>query len=211
MEQKLKERLVGAIILIAIAVIFIPSILGNPVHENLLVNSNNSKKIPAHFTSRITPILESQEQFLARPNSVNNVKKMVIEPEKATQLEKEKKQEYPYSQPDIFATKGVSSSGRYIEKGKELSIKENKVAIEDGASLPSWTVQLGSFSSKENAYSLNEKLKKSGLSGFVDPVTRNGKTSYRVRVGPETEQSDAKLLLQDIKDKLDIEGIIVYH
>ncbi len=47
--------------------------------------------------------------------------------------------------------------------------------------------------------------------GDVEPLKKNGQTSYRVRVGPEIKRLDAESLLKILKDKFDLEGIIVSY
>ena len=77
--------------------------------------------------------------------------------------------------------------------------------------LSAWIVQLGSFSHEENAEALNQKLRMSGYPAFVEPLKKNGALSYRVRVGPEIKRSDAETLLKKLKDKMDLDGIIVSY
>ena len=47
-----------------------------------------------------------------------------------------------------------------------------------------WVVQVGTFGQKDNANRLVTKLGGGGFDAFVSPTTRDGKTLYRVRVGP---------------------------
>ena len=59
MQQKLKERLVGAAVLVAVAVIFIPIILNDSSELDTIQGSNIPEKPDTNFSSRIIPILES--------------------------------------------------------------------------------------------------------------------------------------------------------
>ncbi len=77
--------------------------------------------------------------------------------------------------------------------------------------MSAWIVQLGSFTDEGNAQSLNEKLRKAGYPAFVEPLKKNGKISYRVRVGPEIKRSEADLLLKNMKDKMKLDGIVVSY
>jgi DedD protein len=58
-----------------------------------------------------------------------------------------------------------------------------------------WIVQVGSFSSRDNANRLVAQLRKAKLpTPDVDPVQVGGKRLYRVSVGPVVERSDAEQL-----------------
>ena len=74
-----------------------------------------------------------------------------------------------------------------------------------------WIVQLGSFTDEVNAQSLNNKLREAGYPAFVEPLKRNGKISYRVRVGPEIKRSEADKLLKNLKEKMKLDGIVVSY
>lgn len=60
-------------------------------------------------------------------------------------------------------------------------------------------VQAGSFSSRGKADELKDVLGKKGLSGLVTVTEINGKTWYRVRVGPYVSNSEASGWLTRVK------------
>jgi len=62
MEQKLKERLAGAAVLVAIAVIFIPIILSDSLETESISGSNIPEKPETNFNSRIIPVIENDEK-----------------------------------------------------------------------------------------------------------------------------------------------------
>ena len=62
-----------------------------------------------------------------------------------------------------------------------------------------WIVQIGSFSSKENAEKLNKKVKKAGFRSFVNPITIDDNTMHQVCLGPEYDMTAANELLKEIK------------
>lgn len=195
MEQKLKERLVGAAVLVAIAVIFIPIVLNDsPVTESIS-GSNIPEKPETNFNSRIIPVIENDEKALLN----------TIESRSVGSEENQNKNEQ-----DIVAEKVVSDNDKIAD-----DISAKKEAIEDevkvDVGLSAWIVQLGSFTDEDNAQSLNEKLRKAGYPAFVEPLKKNGKISYRVRVGPEIKRSEADLLLKNLKDKMNLDGIVVNY
>ena len=66
--------------------------------------------------------------------------------------------------------------------------------------LTAWVVQVGSFSSKENAAKLVAKLREAQLpSPEPELVDLRGKRYYRVKVGPVVERSEADGMLDQVK------------
>ena len=78
----------------------------------------------------------------------------------------------------------------------------------DAVGQMNWVVQVGSFLSKDNAEKLNQKVKKAGFRSFVNPVTQNNKIMHQVCLGPEYDETDAKNLLKEIKNKMKLDGIV---
>lgn len=72
-----------------------------------------------------------------------------------------------------------------------------------------FAVQLGALKSAEDANKLRDRLRSAGFAGFVDKVSADGTTLWRVRAGPEVDRGAAEKLRGAIKDKLKLDGIIV--
>jgi DedD protein len=62
-----------------------------------------------------------------------------------------------------------------------------------------FVVQLGSFSSRDNADRLVRDMKARGFSAFVAPITSNGRELFRVRVGPTRDRASAESLATELK------------
>jgi cell division septation protein DedD len=62
-----------------------------------------------------------------------------------------------------------------------------------------WTVQLATFSSRDNALHLIANLKSHGFSGSVLEVLKNGHKLFRVRVGSEHDRAAAQKLAARLK------------
>ena len=95
---------------------------------------------------------------------------------------------------------------------KVITLGADEVATMADQGQLGWVVQLGSFSSRENAIELRNKVSAAGFNGFVD-VIRNSKgvQLYRLRVGPLMERSDAENMQQQIKTRLKLDGLIKSH
>jgi cell division septation protein DedD len=95
---------------------------------------------------------------------------------------------------------------------KVITLGADEVASMTDQGQLGYVVQLGSFSSRDNAIELRNKVSAAGFNGFVD-VIRNtkGVQLYRLRVGPLMERSDAENMQQQIKTRLKLDGLIKSH
>ncbi len=197
MHQRLKERLVGAAVLVVIAVIFIPMLLTGPIDSGSITKTNIPERPTEKFNSKLIPLTDS------------------LKP--ATKVEKN----------DSIRAANTNTAGKASDKSKSNTSEktesisdtsvvakkpvQEKIVKDKQVGLTAWVVQLGSFSSKVNADKLNLNLRKSGFPAFVEPITQKGKTSYRVRVGPEILRADADGLLKKIKAKMKLDGIVLNY
>jgi len=60
-------------------------------------------------------------------------------------------------------------------------------------------VQLGTFNSKDNAGKTVEDMRKVGLYAFIEEQASDGKTSWRVLVGPAGKRSERAAMLRKVK------------
>lgn len=75
--------------------------------------------------------------------------------------------------------------------------------------LTAWMVQVGSFSKRDNAAQLVEKLRKAGYqTPDADRVEIRGQTLYRVRVGPMVDKDKAQTLLPQINQISGTKGMV---
>jgi DedD protein len=200
MEQKLKERLVGAAVLVAVAVIFIPIIFTDSPETEVILGSNIPEKPETNFNSRIIPVIENDDKSSLTPSDPENIESENIGSEKSQQ------NDAPIIEQKVVAEKVISTKENNAEKILTTEVEGNTTV-----GLSAWIVQLGSFTEEDNAQSLNEKLRTAGYPSFVEPLKRDGKISYRVRVGPEIKRSEADMLLKKLKEKMQLDGIVVSY
>lgn len=72
-----------------------------------------------------------------------------------------------------------------------------------------WVVQVGSFSSSDNADKLVERLRGDGLSAYKESVRSSGSTIYRVRVGPYLEREEAIRADAHVRDRFSLDGVVM--
>ncbi|MCS3903747.1 DedD protein [Methylohalomonas lacus] len=230
MDRGLKERLVGAAVLVALAVIFIPMLLDDAPPGPGPISESNIPPQPeetGELESRIKP-LESEAVTVEPPPP--QAEDIVTEPAgPTTDAEPEPSVPLPDDESDAEAaaaepadepagetpaSEPESDSGADAVSAEESADSDgpSQSAGQASADRPEgWVVQLGSFSRQSNAEQLNEKLKKAGYDAFVEPVRQSGQQVYRVRVGPEVQRSEAEKVRDAISDEFDLKGIVVSY
>lgn len=198
MDQNIKNRLVGIIVIFALAVIFLPMILdGSGVRKDAfeveippqpVVESNpqfDAKIIELNAQAEAIPDLE--QRFVDEVSSENPVTASPVASEPV-----EKKKSRPETQPAADATGDVTNPGKI---GGD-----------------SWVLQIGSYQDRKKALMQRDKLRKSNISAvFIEQFNVNNKPSYRVRLGPFINRQQTRVAQNKVKAKHDIDGIIMKY
>lgn len=201
MNSQLKQRLVGAVVLVALAVIFIPMLLPGKGDLSRGIDGSNippepdyrfSAPVPAPEAPPMAaapglPVGEAQDQAAPDAPPVSSVKPapVVTESPKASPAIKA-------PTPEAAPTKATASAAPN-EKSPQAS---------------GWVVQVGSFSSQPNAKALCEKLRKQGYACFVEAVQATADAVYRVRVGPTVSRATADKMRQKLLDVTGLQGLV---
>jgi DedD protein len=186
-NDQLKQRLVGAIVLVSLAVIFIPMILpGGGMGDSM-----NIRKAPPEPDYRFPP-----------PKSAPKAPPMsdpVIVPMGDTKPQ-------PSASEKKVSSKKTSDHKKTVAK-PVVSTADKKPNIKPGQ-VTAWIVQVGSFTSAPNAKSLRDKLRKMGYASFVEAVKSKQGMNYRVRVGPELTRTLADKLQKQLAEKAKLKGMV---
>lgn len=195
----LKQRLVGAIVLVALAVIFIPMLLEEPDRDLVPQMDSVPESAGEDFPEPLsafppagevpeepaeTVVRETPETGEDGSETAAVAEESAPAPEAGSGT-KSQKQETPSPPPSAEHTASRPQEPR----------AEPAPAAENGGKLTalgSWVVQVGSFSSRKNALGLRDRLRKAGFATQVEKVRVKGKVHYRVRVGPFLERTAAE-------------------
>ncbi len=79
------------------------------------------------------------------------------------------------------------------------------------ASTLAWAVQVASLSDDSNAKKLINQLKQAGFAVFTRQKTTNGTTFTQVFLGPELDKDKAEDLVNQLKDKFKMNGVVVKY
>jgi DedD protein len=190
METRIKERLVGAIVLVAIVVVVVPELLTGPRRE---AAANGSSAAPVRSVTidlasgergAITrPPLVAQSSSAAAALQTNSPVALESSPPPATQS----------TQPVAAAAAApVPLASVPVKPAIAAPVSARPTAADGGAE--GWVVQLGSFSIRENAEHLASTLRGQKYAAFVVEFRGSGRILYRVRVGPEQDRARAEAI-----------------
>ncbi|MGD8742089.1 MAG: SPOR domain-containing protein [Granulosicoccaceae bacterium] len=197
-DNQFKQRLVGAIVLVSLGVIFIPLFLtgGDPA-VSPITETNIPEKPEREFVSRIIPLdRQAPEPAPVEPASQST---------ESAQTSKSDEPEAAESAPvTAVADEPVVETSKPTPKPSATKPVVHKT-------VSAWVVQMGIFSSKQNAYNLRDKLRKHGFDAFVDTQHDNDTTNYRVRVGPEVKRESAEALVASLKKAVGLKGFVTKY
>lgn len=179
----LKQRLVGAVVLVILGVIVIPMLLGGEGHSPL-TKSNIPPPPASEFSSKIIPLEDVPPTGSLNP--VPTELAPVVEPPAPAQP---------------VAPKAPAQA---------LPLPESHVD-KTPAAATGWVVRLGSFANEQNAHALRDQLRSKGYRPLVDKITANGATLLRVSVGPEPDRKRAEAVRDKLLQETKLKGAVVQY
>ncbi len=249
MDEALKQRLIGAIVLIALGIIFIPIMLDGPPSDHETAFDLDVKEAPeTHFRTRILPIDASSADQDDPPESlsqsspndspprnsindsnprtqltdvkVNDTRELesakLDEPKASTDAPLQDNTSVTESLPETAVEPRVITSQpkeQVPTPDRDLVIDAVKKdqALETAPALAGWVVQVGSFLQQSNALQLRDKLRNKQFDAFVETLTVDRKTVFRVKIGPQIKRDSALVIRSRLKKVLAMDGFVVSH
>jgi DedD protein len=212
-EERLKQRLTGAVVLILAGVVFIPILLNNPDLPEMLRKS--IKQTQNTGAGNREPSAESPEPTVpTENNTINLAEAEAVEIEPITE---NTSSPTPVKSRHPLIAKAPASTPPAPKSPRE-DVAEPKSAITpallhgEKVGVAAWVIQLGSFSSEENAVGLVSQLKSRGFANaFAEKLyAKHGKV-FRVRVGPELLEAKARQVQARIEREINLKGIVVKY
>ena len=169
LEERLKQRLLGGAVLVALVVIFVPMLLDEPIERRTV----------SDHTIPIKPVLKKStpEKRVEQQNLADS------QPEKISKSK-------PASTKTVNSKEVTPLVSKPIKETKDTSTRSSPSA---------WMIQVASLTNEKNAKKLVEQLRKADLPAQMEKVKLNGKQHYRIRVGPEVDHRLAEKMLAKIK------------
>ncbi|HEY4338582.1 MAG TPA: SPOR domain-containing protein [Steroidobacteraceae bacterium] len=199
MEQQAKERLTGGVILVVLLVLLVPELLSgprpelppSPVQPDQAPMRSYTMDLGASTHANSAPVAASTSvRQASEPAAPDSASPAVASAPSVVNGSPQPALRAPETPAPRTAAPPTTHPGRPRPPAPPA-------AAPHGAS--AWTVQLGTFSSRENAARLVASLKAHGFSASVSDATRNGHKLFRVRVGAERDRAGAQKLQGRLK------------
>ena len=190
-DRALKERIIGAVVLVILAVLVVPVFLDGPASESEMVSE--SVTLPGQNEpgrTQQTIVLERDRSEPVPARSEPQVQQMPTP--------------VPQAEPQ-------SSAAAASPPPPKPEPQAEAPAESTSSSTGMFAVQLGSFSDQENAERLAADLREQGFAAFLSQVRSGaGGTMHRVRIGPQKDRESAEAIAAQLA-KSGHTGQVVAH
>jgi DedD protein len=196
-QQRARHRLIGAAVLVLIAVVGLPRILDNNpklAPNDIAVNIVTSLPIPG---TNSRPEEKAKTEVVAEP--VKEAPKLALAPESKVEAKPEPKTEAKVETKPTPAPSKTTGLG--LAAGEEIvavpnSGGSNSVTNASGK----YVIQIGAFASEERAQGWIAKLKEQKIPNYVlNKNSSDGTKLFVLRAGPYTDKDTAEAAEKKIK------------
>ena len=194
LDKGLKQRMVGALLLVALAVIFLPMLLSREDEmRRVVVEAPAMPQAPATAEIVVEPAeVVEPEQLPQEPLPVEELEPQIVEVP-----------EQPKPTPTPPAAQPLKPEPARTEQAAAPAQPQGRL---DANNLPiSWSVQLASLSSRSGAENLQKTLRSQGYNAYI----RTFDGMNRVFVGPLIERAEAERLRDQLNRQHKLSGFVV--
>jgi len=172
MERALKERIIGAIVLVVFVVLVVPVFLDGPPQAGEIVS----------------------ERVLLPGQEGQNTKTVVLDRERSEPIPAASSGQEEVQQRDTPVPVAVPAPAETVVEEAPARVDEKPTPKPAASTTGMWAVQLGSFSNKQNAEKLAADLRKQGYAAFLSQLQSSSGTLHRVRIGPQKDRESAEAM-----------------
>ena len=197
MDRALKERIIGAAVLVVFVVLVVPVFLDGPPESGDIV----SERVPlpgqaAEGETRTVVLARDRDEPVPTPAPVSAAvaKTPQPEPEQTAQIAQTDPEPRPESE----------------EKPAPSEPAAQQAAVPADSPTGMWAVQLGSFGNQQNAERLAADLRKQGFAAFLSQLSTATGQLHRVRIGPQKDRESAEAIAEKLA-KAGHKGQVVPH
>ena len=197
MDRALKERIIGAAVLVVFAVLVVPVFLDGPPEGGEIVServplpgqeSNGDDRTVVLERDRTEPVPGAAVLQPIPERKPPVTEQAAAEPESPVPEPAAEEPEQPAAQP---STRPASPPANTSTTGM-------------------WAVQLGSFGNQQNAERLAADLRKQGFAAFLSQLPTDSGQLHRVRIGPQKDRESAEAMAARLQ-KAGHKGQVVPH
>jgi DedD protein len=199
LNQSTKQRIVGTVVLLALALIFLPIIFdGQGSYQGTVISRiPDVPNIPVlEMPIQIRPVVIANTDAINATNPATGDSGLAITVEAVIQ------ESTQADQNDDFEVTISTSEPVFIREAPNLSA----TGLPEG-----WSVRLGSFSNSENATTLVQKLQDAGYKAYTRNIQSTEDVLIGVFVGPWIDRSRLDEYQQQLQEQFELAGIVVRY
>lgn len=193
MDRALKERIIGAIVLVLFVVLVVPVFLDGPSNDGEMVTEH--VPLPGQRGEDTQVVVLDRDR--TDPVPVASTAAAPVENRAEEKPVAAPPQRDPA--PEVTADKPESTPA---------PAPEPEVAVSSTTGM--WAVQVGSFGNRENAEQLAAKLRQQGFAAFLSKLATGTGELHRVRIGPQKDRESAEAMAARLQ-KAGSQGQVVPH
>ena len=200
MNSLLRQRLVGTLVLVALGVVFWPIIFVQPPEQAPM----ELKPIPPRPSFATEPLPkptspEAKVRAEVPPPEIDEVAQ--ARADEATVLENDEP-------PESLETLTPAAEVRPPEPRSEPP-EPPKL---DPAGFPvGWVLQVATVGTEDRAEELTQQLVAKGYPAFTQFIERNGKSLWRVRIGPKLEKAQFREIKEEVDRVIGVESMVIRY
>lgn len=192
----IKQRFIGAIVLVSLGVIIIPLLLNGGPDINKPFLDETIPEMP----SRLTKVLPDVPQAATMPAA----KKIISHPETGLSNEKQ------VAENTTETVKSTKKTAAENNTATRTNTHYKKASKPDNAKINmAYTLQIASFSQKSNAFTLQAKLRKQKFKAYIESITTTKGRVYRLRVGPYLKFEQLEKIQKQIEKQFKLNDTVI--
>lgn len=203
----LKQRIIGALVLVSLAVIFVPMMFDEPHSERESTSIKIPEEPPFPEVEAPEPDVPDTPAYRLEESSGNDQAETAQQPVVDEPIEEVSEAEAP-EEPAPTVEQTETSQSQPDEAEAEEPVKDEDEAEFTRSLEGAWVVQLGSFGSAENARNLRNKVREKGYNSHLQQITRGDAELTRVFSGPFAEKAEAEKAKQVLDKSFGLNSLV---
>ena len=193
MNDILKQRLVGALVIIALGIVFWPVVFVDAERQAM------------DRTSQVPPMPTMKHSRIETPKRLNTVEPASASAEITLHDAPPETTTPETTTPETTTPETVSSDASDAEAGT------SGPALDETGIPVAWVLQVVSVSKREKAEALTQELIDAGYEAYHRPLKRGQDTLYRIYVGPVFDLDQLRKTKQKVDSRLKVNALIARY
>ena len=209
LDSAYKQRMVGALVLVALAVIFLPMLFSREDEQRqVVVEAPAAPQVPVMPQVQVEPVVVPEPQALPEEEPVPSDAEIAAQTAPSMPVQPSVPVVKPAPAPVVAAKPAAPAPApkpvapQPAAPGKP-DVGQSRI---DPNGLPiSWSIQLASLANRESADALQKKLRAQGYNAYI----RSADGKNRVFIGPLIERAEADRLRDLLGRQQNLNGFVV--